>query len=65
MNVIVDTCIWSEALRKTSKNKNQEIIYDLTELIREDRVIMLGLIRQEILSGVKLKGDYIYSRFPY
>ncbi|MBN1898497.1 MAG: PIN domain-containing protein [Spirochaetes bacterium] len=58
MLVIIDTCIWSEALRKSDK-MNKLIIQELTELIKEDRVIMLGLIRQEILSGIKSKNDFL------
>ena len=48
--VIVDTCIWSLALRsKTSKN--QKVTEELTSLIKENRAKIIGLIRQEILSG--------------
>ena len=50
MNVIVDTAIWSEALRR--KDPNTEITNSLTELIQEHRVIFLGPIRQELLSGI-------------
>ena len=48
--VIVDTCIWSLALRsKTSRN--QKVTEELTSLIKENRAKIIGLIRQEILSG--------------
>ena len=48
--VIVDTCIWSLAFRsKTSRN--QKVTEELTSLIKENRAKMIGLIRQEILSG--------------
>lgn len=48
--VIVDTCIWSLAFRgKTSKN--QKVTEELTSLILENRAKIIGLIRQEILSG--------------
>ena len=50
MNVVVDTCIWSRALRR--KSPDPDITETLTELIAEGRVVMLGPIRQEILSGV-------------
>ena len=52
MKVIVDTCIWSEALRKDTV-QNMEIVKELTELIRDVRVQLIGPIRQEILSGIK------------
>ena len=48
--VIVDTCIWSLALRgKTSRDR--EVTNELTSLIKENRAKIIGLIRQEILSG--------------
>ena len=48
--VIVDTCIWSLALRRRTP-RNQEVGEKLTLLINENRVKIIGLIRQEILSG--------------
>jgi len=52
MNVIVDTCIWSEAFRK-SPNRNETLITQLQELIEGGFAVMLGAIRQEVLSGIK------------
>lgn len=49
-DVIVDTCIWSLALRgKTPRDR--EVTEKLTSLIKENRAKIIGLIRQEILSG--------------
>jgi predicted nucleic acid-binding protein len=56
MNVLVDTSIWSLALRRKPKDLNpteQKLVSNLTEFIREGRIIMIGVIRQEILSGLK------------
>ena len=48
--VIVDTCIWSLAFRgKTSRDR--EVTDELTSLIKENRAKIIGLIRQELLSG--------------
>ena len=48
--VIVDTCIWSLALRgKTPRNK--KVAEELTILIKENRAKIIGPIRQEVLSG--------------
>jgi len=48
--VIVDTCIWSLALRgKTPRDR--EVTDELTSLIKENRAKIIGSIRQEILSG--------------
>ena len=48
--VIVDTCIWSLALRGKTP-RNQKVVAELTSLIKENRAKIIGLIRQEILSG--------------
>lgn len=50
MRVLVDTCIWSQALRH--KSPTPEMIYKLKELITDGRVVMIGPIRQELLSGI-------------
>jgi predicted nucleic acid-binding protein len=52
MKVLVDTSIWSLSLRRDSK-QNQEYKTELSELIKEVRVQIIGPIRQEILSGIK------------
>jgi predicted nucleic acid-binding protein len=57
MKTIVDTCVWSLALRRQDPGKltasDLQIIAQLQEAIREGRVIIIGPIRQEILSGIK------------
>lgn len=53
MNVIVDTAVWSLALRRHPPDQNQEIISQLQGLIQSDRVLIMGAIRQEILSGIR------------
>lgn len=58
MKVIVDTCVWSLALRKDS-SKDEKTIKALTELIREVRVQLIGPIRQEILSGIKSQKRFL------
>lgn len=51
--VIVDTSVWSMALRKKSLSEDEKkIISFLETIIRDGRVIMLGAIRQEILCGI-------------
>ena len=57
MKVIVDTSIWSLALRR--KNRiDQPVVNALEELIADGRVQMIGAIRQEILSGLKSKAQF-------
>jgi predicted nucleic acid-binding protein len=50
MKVLVDTCIWSYALRH--KKPKLEIELKLKEIIKDGRLVIIGPIRQEILSGI-------------
>jgi hypothetical protein len=50
LKVLVDTPIWSYALR-SKNNEYQAEIDALTSLIRDQRALIVGPIRQEILSG--------------
>lgn len=52
MNVLVDTSVWSTAFRKGQNSSNTEVVSNLIELIKSNRVVVLGAIRQEILSGI-------------
>lgn len=53
MKVLVDTTIWSLALRRQRiKPKEQTLIDELSELIKEMRAVLIGPIRQEVLSGI-------------
>ena len=61
MNVLVDTSVWSLALRRKSENLNATekfIVAELTELVREGRARLIGLVRQELLSGIKTTEHY-------
>lgn len=53
MKVLVDTCIWSLALRRNSLGTQLAHLEEFKELINETRVQLIGPVRQEILSGVK------------
>jgi predicted nucleic acid-binding protein len=57
VKIIVDTCIWSLALRR-DKVKDSEQVKELRELIKEFRVQMIGPIRQEILTGIRSKKQF-------
>jgi predicted nucleic acid-binding protein len=52
LKVIVDTSIWSSALRR-GKSPNSSILVELESLISDFRVQLVGPIRQELLSGIK------------
>lgn len=56
MRVLVDTSVWSLALRRKSADLSageQSLVQQLRDLIREDRVQLPGAIRQEVLSGIR------------
>jgi len=56
VNILVDTSLWSLALRRPPRKLNsaeQLLVAELAELIREGRAKILGIVRQELLSGIK------------
>ena len=53
MRILVDTSVWSLALRKkTLAPKEKKVVKELKELIYELRAVIIGPIRQELLSGL-------------
>ncbi len=52
MRILVDTSIWSIALRR-SKVRESSPVRELRNLIMDHRVDIIGPIRQEILSGLR------------
>jgi len=54
MSVIVDTSVWSLALRRSSPDNNLQVDKFRQE-VTQGNVIMLGAIRQELLSGIREK----------
>src|SRR5262245_14412680 len=61
MKVLVDTAIWSLALRRKAGDLNtveSALVAELRELIKEARVHLLGLVRQELLSGIKHQSQF-------
>lgn len=72
MNVLVDTSVWSLALRRKAHDlapAERTKVAELRELIREGRTRLVGLVRQELLSGIKTTAQYeklrlIFRTFP-
>lgn len=61
MIVLVDTSVWSLALRRRPGDLSpgqRRIVAELEELIREGRVALPGLVRQELLSGIGDRATY-------
>jgi predicted nucleic acid-binding protein len=61
MMVLVDTSLWSLALRRRREDlapaQTRQVLI-LEELISEGRVQLIGLVRQEVLSGIKHQGQF-------
>jgi len=57
VKVVVDTCVWSLALRRGAVAPAAEV-EELHQLIDEARVQMIGPIRQEILSGIRVRKQF-------
>lgn len=53
MKVLVDTTIWSLALRRRNTGpENQVLVDELSELVQEMCAVLIGPVRQEVLSGI-------------
>lgn len=56
VQVLVDTCIWSLALRRQAKHlSSSEVLLreELTNIVEEGRAQLIGPVRQELLSGIR------------
>jgi predicted nucleic acid-binding protein len=54
VNVIVDTCVWSKFFLRGNPERDS-VAAELKRIIALDAVLMVGAIRQELLSGVGLQ----------
>ena len=57
MKVIVDTSVWSLALRR-DKQGSSAPVQELRHIIHDHRVQIIGPIRQEILSGIRSESQF-------
>lgn len=56
MNVLVDTPVWSLALRRRPSNQSRQewsLVQALAELVGKGQAKMIGVVRQELLSGIR------------
>lgn len=59
MKYVVDTSVWSQALRKKGHRKTEEV-RKLSVLLKEgERVFVPGIILQEILQGIRNPEQFI------
>jgi len=58
MKVLIDTSIWSLALRRKKRSHDDSTESELASLVTDGRVALIGPIRQEILSGIKERAQF-------
>ena len=61
MNTLIDTSVWSLALRRKPQDLSaleRAVVTELTEVIQEGRGRIVGPVRQELLSGIKNPAHY-------
>ncbi len=62
MKVVVDTSVWSLALRRNNLPEVMPIVNQLRDLIIDGRVVLLGAVRQEVLSGIRHAEQFTHLR---
>jgi hypothetical protein len=63
--VLVDTTIWSLALRRRAHEisaREREHVGELAALSHEGRAALIGAVRQEVLSGIADASRFVYLR---
>lgn len=58
MKVLVDTSVWSLVLRRRAGAERAALSMELTSLVQDGRVVMIGPVRQEVLSGIKGRAQF-------
>ena len=59
MKLLVDTSIWSLALRRKANVLNKEALTLKTIIEQGEDIYLLGIIPQEILQGIKNPKDFL------
>lgn len=61
MRILVDTCVWSNFLRR-NRSRADPIATEVERLIRRDLVQLIGPVRQELLSGTQPQEHFMKLR---
>jgi predicted nucleic acid-binding protein len=65
MNVLVDTPVWSLALRRKPHDRNRQewaLVQRLADLVGKGDAQMIGVVRQELLSGIREERQFLRLR---
>jgi predicted nucleic acid-binding protein len=62
MKVLIDTSVWSWVLRRKNRPENAATAAELASLADDGLIVMIGAIRQEILSGIKERAYFEWLR---
>ena len=65
MNVLVDTPVWSLALRRKPRDRNSRelaVVELLAGLVGQGQAQMIGAVRQELLSGIREEAQFLRLR---
>lgn len=61
MKVLVDATVWSLALRRKPEDLSaaqRKLVAEWTRLVRQDRAAIIGMSRQEVLSGLRHNSQF-------
>jgi len=61
MSILVDTSVWSLALRRPQRRLNvgeRALVSELTDLVQQSRARIVGVVRQELLSEIREAGQF-------
>ena len=57
--IIIDTTIWSKAYRrKKTADQDQNIVNELLDILDSQKEVLIGPVRQELLSGISDKNTF-------
>jgi len=58
VKVLIDTPIWSVALRRKHQPEDASTTSELASLVEDRRVALIGPVRQELLSGIREQSQF-------
>lgn len=66
MSLLVDACVWSLSFRRRPGTpltaEQRRLVIELEEAIAGGRVSIIGVVRQEVLSGIRDKSQFLRTR---